>query len=485
MHHLVASGARRALPFVLVAAAACGSPARSSTPPAPVPTPPTPPASDGNTVAGTERIGWDQGLLAGSSQDEYTFSWFVDDLRAGAAAATCAAQSATLMSCSAPLPKLTPGTHRLRVTAVRTLASGRFESPQSDALTVVQLGSSFPALTPGVTAAAPEVTGARIPAGAREDRDRPATERITVVARGLDPVSDIAIAGDLVIVAERQGTIRLVRDGSMLPGPALALAGMAANAPGLGLLAVAAHPDFANNHLIYWISTADTPAGPVYRIARGREAGGRIGETAVLLDGVEAAAAGWAALRFGPDGRLYAAFGAASDAVRSGSYAGHVLRLDEDGRTPRDNAAATPVLAETGGTPLALVWNDAGELGIVRALPDGRRDLRTSLAQTGGTQPWRANEQPAGAAYYRADLLPDLAGRLLVGMMDGGIGLADAPGATGGYTRRIAAAYGAARALAISASGEIYLGTANGDLSSGVESARRQDVLLCVKGARR
>src|SRR5687767_162665 len=115
MHHsLVARAARRALPFVLLATAACGSSTQSSTPSPPgPPSPPTAPG--GNTVVGTERIAWEQGLLVPSAQNEYTFAWVVDDVRAGTASATCSAQSATTLSCSAQIPPLTPGTHHLRL----------------------------------------------------------------------------------------------------------------------------------------------------------------------------------------------------------------------------------------------------------------------------------------------------------------------------------------------------------------------------------
>jgi len=481
MSDRLARVARRALPFVLLAAAACGSSTKGSSPAPPGTTPP-PGGDGGNTVTGNERIGWDQDLLPGSSPSEYTYSWFVDDVRSGSAVASCSTQSDTTLTCSAPIPKLTAGTHQLRLTSIRTAAGASLESGKSDALTVVQLGSATPALTPGAIAAAQEITGTRVPASASRDRGTSSPTRVAVVARGLAPVSDIAAAGDVVIVAERRGTLRLVQHASLLPDPALVLDDVIANAPGYGLLAVAAHPDFATNHQIYFVYTAETPGGVVYRLGRGREIDGQVGETAILLDGIEAGPSGWAALRFGPDRKLYAAFSGAPDtASRGGSYAGHVLRLNDDGTTPRDNARNTPVIADTGGIPLSLVWNDAGELGLVRAAPDGRREYRPSLARTLTEQPWRPNEQPAAAAYYHGDLMPELSGKLLVGMLDGGVAVMDGS-VNAGSALRFAAAYGAARALAIPASGEIYIGTANGDLSTRAASPTHDDVLLRVKG---
>ena len=482
MHHLVVRAARLALPVALLAAAGCGS----SKPAAPSsPAGPQPPGTDGNTVNGTERIGWDQPVAAGSSPNEYTYSWYIDGLRAGAAAAACAPQGESTLSCAAPIPQLTPGTHQLRISATRTTAGLSLEGARSAPLTVVQTGSSAPALTRDAIETAERSSGTIGSAASGEQpKTADASERVSVIARGLAPVSDVAAAGGVVIVAERRGTLRAGQPGSARLDRVLVLADVVAGAPGFGLLAVAAHPDFADNHQVYFLYTAEAPSGVVYRVARAREVGGEIGEIAVLLDGVDAAPSGWATLRFGPDRKLYVAFAPAAGAARPGSYAGRVLRLNDDGSTPRDNAGSTPVIAETGGTPLALVWNADGDLGIVRALSDGRPDFRRSLGQASGVRAWRANEQPASAVYYRADLLPELSGRLLVGMMDGGLGLMDSPLERGGVTRRIGAAYGAARALAVGASGEIFVGTANGDLAAR-GAAPREDVLLMIRSGAR
>jgi hypothetical protein len=88
-----------------------------------------------------------------------------------------------------------------------------------------------------------------------------------------------------------------------------------------------------------------------------------LGDRAVLLDGVPAASvSAAAALRFGPDGKLYAAFDDGGDARRRGDAAslnGKVLRLNTDGTTPADAPGGNPVFAAGYGSPIALDWDPA------------------------------------------------------------------------------------------------------------------------------
>lgn len=74
---------------------------------------------------------------------------------------------------------------------------------------------------------------------------------------------------------------------------------------------------------------------------RYREVGGRLGERAVLLDGVPASTIhDGGRIRFGPDGLLYLSTGDASTTSLSqdlDSVAGKILRLNRDGTAPRDN----------------------------------------------------------------------------------------------------------------------------------------------------
>src|SRR6185295_1714176 len=66
-----------------------------------------------------------------------------------------------------------------------------------------------------------------------------------------------------------------------------------------------------------------------------------------------------AALRFGPDGSLYAAFDDGGDAMVSGDLAslqGKVLRLNRDCTTPADQMGATPMFAAGFHSPRGIEW---------------------------------------------------------------------------------------------------------------------------------
>jgi hypothetical protein len=107
------------------------------------------------------------------------------------------------------------------------------------------------------------------------------------------------------------------------------------------MLALALDPQVALNGLVYVIRAALDGAAPVFQLVRYREVGGILGDAATLLDNVSASSARpldslalardrpAAALRFGPDGRLYAAFEERGDASPAqGSYNGKILRLN-------------------------------------------------------------------------------------------------------------------------------------------------------------
>jgi len=126
-------------------------------------------------------------------------------------------------------------------------------------------------------------------------------------------------------------------------------------------------PQFARNGFVYVVRVLLDGAPPMFQLVRYREVGGTLGEAATLLDNVPASIAEpAAALRFGPDGRLYAAFEQSIDAPSSeGSFNGKVLRLDADGTTPRDQRGGSPVLASGARRPRGLDWDSDGALWIV------------------------------------------------------------------------------------------------------------------------
>lgn len=186
--------------------------------------------------------------------------------------------------------------------------------------------------------------------------------RVEVVAAGLEVPWSLAFAPDgRLFVAERPGRVRIVEGGRLLNQPALVLDDVVAQGES-GLMGLALHPDFARTRWVYLVYTARGPRGEmVNRLVRYRELGGTLAERAVLLDGMAAASIhDGARLRFGGDGHLYLTMGDAAVpglAQDLASLNGKILRLTEDGATPRDNPFASPVYSYGHRNPQGIDWH--------------------------------------------------------------------------------------------------------------------------------
>ena len=339
------------------------------------------------TVTGSERIGWDQPAADAAELAAIGYVVYVDGARTVLPGVTCAGASAgATFPCTARLPSLTAGAHTLELASFVTDGSV-LESARSAPLRV-----TMAALAQGAPAG--EATRAVLRhAGAQRDE---------TVADGLESPIDIAFAPDgRLFVAERAGRIRVVRapaaaarHASPTAEPAIALADtVGAN---VQLLSIAIDPQFERTRHLFAIYTGASRAGDsTFTLARFREVSGTLGDRAVLLDGVTTAAPSpSAALRFGPDGKLYAAFDDGGDARRrgdAGSLNGKVLRLNTDGTTPSDASRATPIYAGGYGSPVAIDW-----------------DPPTATL-------WAADRSAGGSpfVFYRGALFPAWTGRLL------------------------------------------------------------------------
>ena len=170
--------------------------------------------------------------------------------------------------------------------------------------------------------------------------------RVVVVARDLvQPWSIAFLPGGDLLVTERPGRLRLIRDDTLVAEPVAGVPEVVAGGLSAGLFDVVLHPDFASNRYVYFAYTKPLPdEGTRLAIARGRWDGSQlVGTEDVIVPG-----GGAARLAFGPDGMLYISAG------------GEVLRVTPDGEVPPDN----PFLGVDGMRPEAFTTGHRSTIGL-------------------------------------------------------------------------------------------------------------------------
>lgn len=187
----------------------------------------------------------------------------------------------------------------------------------------------------GTTPVAPQ--GIRIPplpdSPVRYETAEGQTVRVSVYARGFrNPWSMAFVSDDTILVAERGGAIRVVRDGVVDPEPAAGAP--VARAAGLSGTDLALHPDFERNRLVY-ISYTKPIDEKRNTVAVARAVWDGKGFTGVADVFVGEGGSG-GPITFGGDGMLYVWHGG-GDTQMLKTLAGKVLRLTDEGRVPPDN----------------------------------------------------------------------------------------------------------------------------------------------------
>lgn len=164
--------------------------------------------------------------------------------------------------------------------------------------------------------------------------------QVETVVTGLQVPWSIAWAADgRMFFTERPGRVRMVLNGQLRPQPLIGLPDVEPSGES-GLMSLALHPQFANNHFLY-LSYAYKGEGQLVRVVRYRETESGLTDRKVIIENIPAAQfhAG-CKLGFGHDAKLYITTGDATErglAQRLDSLAGKTLRLNDDGTIPTDN----------------------------------------------------------------------------------------------------------------------------------------------------
>lgn len=190
--------------------------------------------------------------------------------------------------------------------------------------------------------------------------------RVSVVAKGLShPWAITFLPNDDMLVTERDGRLRLVRDGMLDPHDISGVPTVRTDGNG-GLMDVAVHPKFDENRLVYLTYTKPVGGGKgAPALARGRLEDGTLVDVRDLI--VTEAYEGNSGLNgrvvFGRDGKLYMSTGGRVTDVSQNpmSLRGKVLRLNDDGTVPDDN----PFVKHDDHRPEIYSFGHRNTLGLI------------------------------------------------------------------------------------------------------------------------
>lgn len=282
--------------------------------------------------------------------------------------------------------------------------------------------------------------------------------RVVTLAEGLANPWSIAFLPDGgILVTERSGQLRIVRDGRLDPEPVAGVPESLYAGQG-GLLEVSLHPDFAENNRVYLTYSKAGDQGATTALARGTFDGRRLNDVEDIF-----VADAWAAtnlhygsrLAWAADGALFMTVGERNMRDRAqdpGDHAGSIVRLDDDGGARDDNpfvgrAGYRPEIYSYGHrNPQGLMIHpETGDLWTNEHGPQGGDEVNVVTA--GGNygwpavtfgreysgavitdRPWQAGmQQPlaywvpsigvSGMTAYTGDAFPEWRGSVFVGAL--------------------------------------------------------------------
>ncbi len=283
--------------------------------------------------------------------------------------------------------------------------------------------------------------------------------QVRILAQGLDHPWSLAFLPDgRMLVTEREGRLRIVRNGKLEAKPVSGLPEIAATGQG-GLLDVVAHPRHAQNGWIYLSYSARGPGGAGTEVIRARLVQDRLDEVTTIFRMQPKVGGGrhfGSRLVFDRQGLLYITLGDRGDQDRAQNmdeHIGKIVRLHDDGRIPSDNpfrtqAGAKPEIFSLGNRNVqgaALhpatgeLWahehgpQGGDELNIIRAggnygwpvVTHGRNygtgtRIGEGTAKAGMTPPihyWVPSIAPSGMTFYTGDKFGRWRGDLLIGAL--------------------------------------------------------------------
>ena len=283
--------------------------------------------------------------------------------------------------------------------------------------------------------------------------------RVVVVTAGLTyPWGFTFLPDGSMLVTERLGSLRQIRDDRLDPTPIPGVPAVATGAALSGLMDVTIHPEFAENRWVYLTYSKPTENGSTVALARGRFDGTALSEVHdVFVTDADGGTGGASRVAFAPDGTLYMTVGGAFGGQRPraqdpASHIGKVLRIHDDGTVPDDNpfvghAGHKPELFSLGHrNPMGLtIHPETGAVWTSEHAPMGGDEVNIILPGRNygwpvvsysreyfgprvSDRPWQETMEqpeivwipsiaPSGVAFYTGDQFPAWRGDLFVGSL--------------------------------------------------------------------
>lgn len=283
--------------------------------------------------------------------------------------------------------------------------------------------------------------------------------RVVTISDGLEHPWSLAFLPDgRMLVTERPGRLRVIKDGKLDPRPVTGLPEITASGQG-GLLDIVLHPDYEQNGWLYFSYVAFGTGGMGTRVARARLVGMHLHDLEILFQQNIGSMSGrhfGSRLLFDRAGFLYITVGERGDqrrAQRLNDHAGSVIRLHDDGRIPQDNPflnrldAAPEIFSYGHRNPQGIALHpQTGEVWLHEHGPQGGDELNLLQAgqnygwpvitygveygigtqigegshKEGMVQPnyyWVPSIAPSGMSFYEGGRFPQWRGSLFIGSL--------------------------------------------------------------------
>ncbi|HYR84861.1 MAG TPA: PQQ-dependent sugar dehydrogenase [Terriglobia bacterium] len=310
------------------------------------------------------------------------------------------------------------------------------------------VGVLFLALAAGCSSPplAPETPAAADPGAPVFDTMEYKIRMVTVVGGLNYPYSFAFLPDGGILLTEMEGKLRLIRDGKLEPKPIAGIPPVVHDKATKGLMDIALHPRFAENHWVYFTYDKAGGKGVTEALARGTFDGKQLSDVKDIF-----VADAWVTttgrqnsrITFAPDGTIFMTASAGGNpylahAQQLADHAGKVLRLRDDGTVPPDN----PFVGQAGKAPEIYtyghqnihalthrpgtneIWSieHGDEANILKpganygvGLPEGK-PIPAGIQVTAPYISWANPDiHPSGILFYTGDKFPKWQGNVFIG----------------------------------------------------------------------